>query len=424
VSRGPGIPLDLPRTKDGRAILSRADLEQYDHAPHHAGAYDRYYCPIHGGDHQQSLSVNRDTGAYRCHTCGASSKLREHWANADGRLIQPARPLSAIEIGRREIAAQRRAEEERVQRLAADLPAQATVFIGQLDAMSAALCDPACPGAVYLRGRGLDPQRAADLGVGYAASGVWPGDRGRRVGRIVYPLADPMTGRVVSAVGRLCIDPSPSWTDGQREQFKGAKQRKLGGCPAGVWPSRSIAAAREQGMPLVLVEGPADALALAQLPSLTYPVLALVGTATVLPLVSLRGIVGVVLALDDDESGKKAARQARVDLALAGVPVDVAERGWLQGAKDAGELAARCVVPGNDNVEDLDAALALAHALDALTRAGERLVMTVAAVLVDDGEDDDLIGPSTPPAPLIETCIHCGCWSAGGVCCPTCMQAI
>lgn len=412
--RGPGIPLDLPRTKDGRPILSRADLDAYDYAPARAGGRDRYYCPIHGGDHQRSLSVDPDSGKFRCHTCGATGTLREQWPDGGGAFKRTPAP-SIEEIGRRERAARRRADAERAARLAAELPADAAQFLGHMDAMSAALRDPACPGAVYLRGRGLDPQRAADLGVGYAASGVWPGDRGRRVGRIVYPLEDPLTGRIVSAVGRLCVDSSPSWSLELREQFRDSKQRKLAGCPAGVWPSRSIAAAREQGTPLVLVEGPADALALAQLPSLTYPVLALVGTANVLPLVSFQGLAGVVLALDDDDSGKKATRQARIDLALAGVPVEVAERGWLQGAKDAGELAQRHVGADDEDGDDVEATLAYAAAGDALMRSGEGLVTlaTAAAIVAvqDDGEDAAL------------GCLYCGTPTPGGVCCDDCRVA-
>ncbi len=429
--RGPGIPLDLARTKDGRAILSRADLQQYDPTPQRSGGRDRYFCPVHGSDHGRSLTVDPHTGKFLCHTCKASGTLREHWPNADGKPARPARALSIEEIGRHALAAQRRAEEERTARLAADLPTQAAAFIERLDAMSAALRVPDCPGAVYLRSRGLDPVHAASLGVGYAEPNAWPGDRfknegrGLTTGRVVYPLADPMTGRVVSAVGRLCVDMSPDWTTERREEFKTVKQRKLTGCPAGVWPYASLVAAREQGTPLVLVEGPADALALMRYGTLPYPVLALIGTADVLPHASLRGVVGVVAALDADDAGASATRKLRVDLPIgAGVPVEAPEAGWLGDAKDAGELAARCVVPGHDNLEDLDAALALAHALDALRQAGERLVMTVAAVLVDDGEDYDLIGPSTPPRPLIETCIHCGCWSAGGVCCPACKQAM
>jgi len=422
--RGPGIPLDLARTKDGRAMLTRADLQQYDPTPQRSGGRDRYFCPIHGGDHQRSLSVDPDTGKFKCHTCGETGTLRDHWPNANGKPARPARALSIEEIGRHALAAQRRAEEERTARLAADLPTQAAAFIERLDAMSAALRVPDCPGAVYLRSRGLDPIHAASLGVGYAVPGVWPGDRGRPVGRVVFPLADPATGRVVSAMGRLCANVQASWTDEERARFKDAKQRKLTGCPAGVWPYASIATAREQGTPLVLVEGPADALALMRYGTLPYPVLALLGTANVLTRESLRGVAGVVLALDDDTSGAAATIKARIELAMTGVPVDVPEAGWLGDAKDAGELAARCVVPGHDNLEDLDAALALAHALDALRQAGERLVMTVAAVLVSGDDGDYIVGPATPPAPLIETCIHCGCWSPGGVCCDACKEAM
>jgi hypothetical protein len=371
--RGPGTPLDLPKGKDGRPILTRTDLEAYDPSPHRSGVYDRYYCPIHGGDHQLSFSVNRDTGKYRCHSCGATGTLREQWPDGGGTFKRTPAP-SVEEIGRRELAAQRRTDAERAERLAAEIPADATRFLANLDAMGAALRDPECPGAVYLRGRGLDPLRAADLGVGYAAPGVWPGDRGRRVGRIVYPLGDPLTGRIVSAVGRLCADPSPSWSTEVREQFKDSKQRKLFGCPAGVWPAGSVAEARDQGHPLVLVEGPADALALTQLNGLTSPVLALVGTANVLPLASLRGVAGVVLALDDDDGGRKATRQARVDLALAGVRVEAAERGWLQGAKDAGELAQRHAAASDDDGDDVNTGLAYAAAGDALMRSGRPLV--------------------------------------------------
>jgi len=371
--RGPGTPLDLPRTKDGRPILSRADLDAYDYAPARAGGRDRYYCPIHGGDHQRSLSVDPDTGKFTCHSCGASGTLREHWPDSSGSFTRTPAP-SIEEIGRRELAAQRRADAERAERLTAEIPADAAQFLARLDAMSAALRDRECPGAVYLRARGLDPQRAADLGVGYAGPGVWPGDRGRRVGRVVYPLEDPLTNRIVSAVGRLCVDPSPSWSTALCEEFKTAKQRKLGGCPAGVWPARSVAVARDQGHPLVLVEGPADALALAQLDTLTYPVLALVGTANVLPMTSLSGIAGVVLALDDDDGGRKATRQARVDLALAGVRVEAAERGWLQGAKDAGELAKRHAAASDDDGDDVNTGLAYAAAGDALMRSGRPLV--------------------------------------------------
>jgi len=332
----------LPTTRDGRAILSRATLDQYDHAPQRSGGRERYYCPLHGGDNQRSLSVDPTTGQYTCHACGATGTLREHWPNApqDGK-GKPPKQMTLEEMGRRELAARAQLDQEHAARLAGEIPAAATAFLAQLPAMQVALRRAGCPGAAYLRARGLDPLLAADLGAGYAAPNVWPGDRDRRCGRVVYPLADPATGRVVSAVGRLCMDANPDWPEDLRANFKAVKQRKLPSCPAGVWPYSAIAAAREQGRPLVVVEGPADVLALAQAATEPLDALALLGTANVLTAAAVKGLVGVALALDDDAGGSKAARAVRADLAIAGVSVEMLPVGWLGacGASDPADLA-------------------------------------------------------------------------------------
>jgi len=170
--RGPGMTLSLPRTADGRPILSQADLEACDR-PQRSGGRERYYCPIHGGDHQRSLSVDPTTGAYTCFTCGAKGVLREHWPEKDksgagpgggpgggsgggpGAAARgakmPAPRLSVEELGRRELERRVRIDAERAERLVGDAPAQASAFLGRLDALKAALRDPACPGAAYLR---------------------------------------------------------------------------------------------------------------------------------------------------------------------------------------------------------------------------------------------------------------------------------
>ncbi len=333
----------LPTTRDGRPILSRAALDQYDHAPQRSGGRERYYCPLHGGDNQRSLSVDPTTGQYTCHACGAAGTLREHWPDApqDGTGRKPPKQLTLEEMGRRELAARAQIDQERAAHLAARIPAAAMAFLAQLPAMQEALRRADCPGATYLRARGLDPLLAADLGAGYAGPNVWPGDRDRKVGRLVYSLADPATGRVVSAVGRLCMNAEPDWSEDLQASFKAVKQRKLAGCPAGVWPYSAIATAREQGRPLVVVEGPADVLALAQAATEPLDVLALLGTANVLTAAAVKGLMGVVLALDDDAGGSKAARAVRADLAIAGVPVEMLPVGWLGacGASDPAELA-------------------------------------------------------------------------------------
>jgi len=338
-------PLNLTHTRDGRPILWQADLDHWDPSPKRSGGRLRYRCPLHDSDHQESFSLDPGSGRYKCHACGEAGTLRDFWPDNGGTAGRRMEPPSFEEKGKREAARATRAEQERAERLAAELPAHASTFFARLDAMNEALRDPACPGAIYLRGRGLDPLRAAALGAGYAEPNVWPGDRyendgrGLKSGRVVYPLADPATGRLVSAVGRLCVDPTPEWSEGAYAIFKAAKQRKLGGCPAGVWPYAGIDEARRLQSPLILAEGPADALALTQHEALAQPVLALVGTGNVLTQASVRGLDGVVLALDDDDAGRKGTHKARVDLAVAGVRAEIPPRGWLQGAKDPGELA-------------------------------------------------------------------------------------
>jgi len=345
----PGRALPLPTTTSGRPILARGDLDAYDPRPRRSGGRDRYFCPIHGGDHQRSLSVDPQTGYYTCHSCGVKGTLREHWPDAGGKR-RPARAPSIEEVGRWELAARTRADAARAERLAREIPADASSFLSTVDAMAVALREPSNPGATYLRGRGLDPELAASLGVGYSAPNIWPSDaqrarheRSLSVGRVVYPLADPLTGRVVSALGRLCVDARPAWPEEKQKEFKGLKQRKLAGCPAGIWPYASLAAAREQHRPVAFVEGPADALALRGRGLLAWDceVVALIGTADVLPMASLKGVAGVVLALDADEGGARATRKLRLDLVLAGVPVETVRPGWLGlgDAKDPAELA-------------------------------------------------------------------------------------
>jgi len=377
VSRhSPGTPLDLPRTKDGRPILSRADLDAYDYAPTRSGGRDRYFCPIHGGDHQRSLTLDPETGKFKCHTCGEGGTLHDYWPNQGGSPVKRAPAPSIEEIGRREREARTRADAERAERLAAEVPVEASSFLATFDTMVDELRITTCPGATYLRGRGLDPTVASSLGVGYVAANVWPSDAQRarykeplRAGRVVYPLADPATGRTVSALGRLCADLQPAWPEDRQKDFKELKQRKLTGCPAGVWPVESLVAARERGSPVALVEGPADALALLQHPAVPCEVVALAGTASVLPMESLKGVAGVILALDSDAAGVKATRKLRVDLAVAGIAVEVMPPGWLgEGVKDAGELAKAAAQGEEGAAARYDQAVAALH--DACGRLG------------------------------------------------------
>ncbi len=323
-----GGRLALPVTADGRPILRLDDLDRQGR-PRRAGGRLRYYCPVHGGDRQRSLSVDPASGLYYCHCCGATGRLRDHWegqhAGGSGPRRDPTEGEEARSRARR--VALERADRDRLALLSSPAPPAAARFLARLPALTRALRAPGSPGAAYLRGRGLDPILAAAYGVGYAGPGVWPGDDPDSPGRLVYPLADPCTGRATSALGRACA------ADDARRTH-----RKLSGCPAGIWPLASYARAVACRDALVLVEGPADALALLACPE-SPPVAALGGTRLPVPLAALRHLSGVVLAVDDDPSGRAASARLVADLAALGVPRAALPPGWLGGAPDPADLA-------------------------------------------------------------------------------------
>jgi len=433
-SPSPLGPAAIPRTKNGHPMLWQADLDAYDPRPLRSGGRIRYRCLIHGGDHQKSLSVDPRTGLFHCHACGESGTLRDFWparavpagtgwAGASRRPT-PRRAPTVEDIGRQIRAERARADADREERLAASPTPAARDFLALLPDACVALRDPACPGAVYLRGRGLDPMVAADLGAGYVGPNIWPQDTGQAVGRVVYPLADPATGRLVNAMGRLCTDPTDAWSPVACAAFKDWKQRKLRGA-SGVWPFEAIDRARVERRPLVLVEGPADALALAQHaraqdPTAAPPALALLGTSDALTRASMRGLagVGVVVALDADEAGRGARSALCASLALAGVVTVMPPAGWLGGAKDAGDLAKRVALAATD-AERAEATAAFTASVRVLDAACVRVAARPTPVAVK-------VTPPSPPTeqPMgpYDTCIWCGVPTPGGVCCDACKQ--
>ena len=335
-----GNALALPRTADGRPILSRDDLDRLG-PPRQGGGRLRYYCPIHGGDRQRSLSVDARTGLYYCHSCKAGGRLRDDWddegtTRPSGRRGGPRPAAAAGDDHTRQLPALLRADADRVATLSRPIPDHARSFIDCLDALREALSAPCCPGADYLRRRGLDPLLAARLGAGYAAPGTWPDEAAWGPGRIVYPLHDARTGRVVSALGRACVDDTTLLTRGRA----GKAQLKLRDCPAGIWPGEQAARARHNSQPLVLVEGPADALALLALEN-APSIEALAGTHNPLTLNVLRSLVGLIIAFDEDDAGRAASRRLAADLDLLGIPHRAPPAGWLGAdATDPADLAA------------------------------------------------------------------------------------
>lgn len=81
--------------------LTLADLEAYrDQGPAaRAGGEERYFCPLHGSDHQRSLTVNPDTGEYFCHSCNASGVLSDHAGNGGGDSIGQLAGIRSWDVG-------------------------------------------------------------------------------------------------------------------------------------------------------------------------------------------------------------------------------------------------------------------------------------------------------------------------------------
>jgi len=292
----------LPTTRDGRPVLTLVELERYDPHPKRSGSRMRYRCPIHEGTHQ-NLSLD-DQGHYHCHVCQASGTLKDYWDLRDPQ--QRPRALTFAERGQAEREYRERRAAERRREFGDDPPPEAADFLARLP-------------------------------VGYADVGRWPGDGRRRLGRLIYPLADPYTGRVINALGRLCQDLDEAWSPEKIALFKTVKQRKLAGCASGIFPYDALSFARAHDNPLTVMEGPADVLAVLQAGILA---LALAGTAETVPADVFAGLPPLIIAFDDDAAGRRAAETLRLSYALGGVTSRLPEHGWVQGAKDLAALAA------------------------------------------------------------------------------------
>ena len=73
-------------------ILLESDLGDYKAS----GDRIRTYCPVHKGDHQKSLSVNRTSGWGHCYnaSCNATVLIREFNAEVAERLLQRYQPVA------------------------------------------------------------------------------------------------------------------------------------------------------------------------------------------------------------------------------------------------------------------------------------------------------------------------------------------
>jgi len=287
----------------------------------------RAYCPIHGSDHQRSLSIDRTSGWGFCHCCHAtvlveamnpmlvvnSAVGRAHRKSTGAAyplpfslrspVAQPARPATtAPDWQREEVAA-----------LQALTPLMREALATSQRAR------------MYLEARGVPPAVALASGVGYLSHAIWEQISVRAaqhllkrwIGRILFPLSSPF-GQ--GFIGRTLLKWEPGMDENGHKALldrPGAPKRWIKTNPAGWF---GIDALQHSQGPLILVEGGFDRLALLSAGIPAESVIALAGTAARLSwlLWLAPGVKDVVLVLDADHGGEEAMARLAGELRQAG----------------------------------------------------------------------------------------------------------
>jgi DNA primase len=290
------------------ALLSQADLVNV----RTQGRHLRAYCPIHGSDHQASLSINTSNGFGECFCCGVRVLIRELNTEMAERFqrcsTSPAQPLARPTSPG--LSQEWQAKECELLR---DLYQSGAVQIDRAEAWNA---------QAYLEARGIPIDQALATSVGYLAAGAAHGNKllQRWEDRVLFPLQlDPASPGLLGFAGRLLTGWQSCADEDAHKVFLEDRdlRRWLKTYPAGwFWtpPPRPVS-------PLVVVEGPFDRLACLSAGFEAEEVVALVGTALRAKLLPVQ-VRSLLLALDNDPGGREAAHRLERQLQLHHVRVD------------------------------------------------------------------------------------------------------
>lgn len=229
----------------GNLTISEAELTRNHPLYTHGSKRLRAHCPFHGSDHQRSLSLDLETGRFRCFACGAwgyTQEARERWRQEHSSQTSPPP---------RESRSPKPLPPKPLPRLVLPSPRPETPVRPDLQEL---LCSyqralPGSPGETYLIQRRIPLEVARRAGVGYAAPGLWAHPaRDWKRGRLVFPHTTP-DGSVVNLYGRAVgTDDVPKAT--RHDHLPGTK---------GYFNTASL----EHGSgPVFVCEGPFDALSL------------------------------------------------------------------------------------------------------------------------------------------------------------------
>ncbi len=340
-------------TRQGKVIyrLSLGDLVDAVES----GQQLRAYCPIHGSDHQRSLSIDSSTGWGFCHCCHAivlletinhtisgkrGSRDERRGVGSETRSPPPCvDPLSPSSLG---------SDAVRHMRSAPPLPRWQRDEVAALTALAPLMRASLASSQrvqLYLNERAIPLATAQASGSGYLSRGVLEQAPvsaeqqtllQRWIGRIVFPLGSLYGG---GFIGRTLLRWEPGMDENTHKALldrPGAPRRWIKTNPAGWFGFDAPEQLTER---VVLVEGGFDRLALLAAGFPASTVIALVGTAA-RPGWFVRSapqVKGVVLALDADESGKTAMarlasefRQAGLSVTLCPPPHDRWGKDWCE----------------------------------------------------------------------------------------------
>jgi DNA primase len=305
----------ITRKGQRMTLLSQKDL----HDPQMHGEWIRAYCPIHGSDHQRSLSINPTTGFGVCFCCQTNVLVKEFNPEAAATLFRqaygehPSRcdPPSSLKRGPSSdcqsspMALVPKAWQEREGQVLRQLYAQGALSLRRSEAWGA---------QAYLEARAIPVEIAMTTGVGYleAKAAATYGEKllERWEDRLLFPLlifdqqqqqtaAFGFAGRLLSG-WQSCADELAHKALLDQQGLR----RWLKTFPAGWFWTPPQASAKVH--PLILVEGPFDRLSLLAAGFEAVEVATLVGTALGMPL-PMDSLSSVLLALDSDPGGEEAS---------------------------------------------------------------------------------------------------------------------
>lgn len=286
--------------------LTLADIEGYpgNNRPYRGlNGSLRYFCPIHGSDHQRSFKLNMYTGHFKCYSCGCWGYIDE----INKTYKRPSKVYARWKEQRQAVKVEVNVEEK---------------FLEYYESLKNQDTDGIA--VRYLKWRGIPHDFALTHGLGYASFGRWAqfNHEGKlcrqwKRGRLVFPHTNPQI-EVINLYGRAI---------GANDVPPAQKHDNLN-LPKGVFNCQGLIEHE-----VILTEGAFDALSL------------LLAGYNAAAIFGVRGFdtrwvksKEIIIAFDNDETGQTAWTYLADQLVREGKKVHRLDRKSYRGYKDINEL--------------------------------------------------------------------------------------